>query len=414
VLRVTLVAAALSAVFDATVAGQPVAPLLVDSGMSIGAGATVSTTVGEAVARAEDAVIPSRLFEERGPARRSANIAYRVFKFAYFDLPQEQVLWVINHEIFGHGARLRERFEGPIAYDIDAPVPYGSGGGATYFDFDREPTARDLLAVSAAGMEASGVAATIIGQRAFSTGCMTARDALRYLGFELDTFAYVLGTGDEPEAPGHDVSEFLRTYNEMAAADGHRLTARTLRREVLVSLANPMLGFALYGIGRYVWTGEREVPVPAIRIADLRYLPALRYRLTSYGTEWALINELAGRLPPTSIELRIGRAPGATPWAVGVGRRNVAHRHAWRVDLDVVVWRQPGIDRAPRDVSANKLRLGAQLRGRVERALLPVWFSARDASVMVEVVVKSAGDVPGEPLGGGVNVRAGIGLPLGR
>src|SRR5215510_2552804 len=129
--------------------------------MTVGAGATIAVAIGDMVGQAEDPIVPVRLFEERGIGRRGANIAYRFVRFTLFDLPQEQFLLVANHEIFGHGGRLRERFDGPIGYRVDAPPPYGHGGGATSFDFDREPSIHEVLAISAGGMEANTLAADI-------------------------------------------------------------------------------------------------------------------------------------------------------------------------------------------------------------------------------------------------------------
>jgi hypothetical protein len=60
------------------------------------------------------------------------------------------------------------------------------------------------------------------------------------------------------------------------------------------------------------------------------------------------------------------------------------------------------------------MRLGAHLRGRLELPLMRVWFSADRATLIVDLGLKSAGFVPGEPLGGGFITRAGIGLPLAR
>src|SRR5688572_24280502 len=111
-------------------AAQNGSPVLIDRTLTVGAGATVSAALGEAIARGEDAVVPARLFRDQGVARRAANITYRIGKLVFFDLPQEEVLIVVNHEVMGHGARLRERFDGPIGYTIDPPAPYGSGGGS--------------------------------------------------------------------------------------------------------------------------------------------------------------------------------------------------------------------------------------------------------------------------------------------
>jgi hypothetical protein len=400
----------LCAATTAPVLAQVNSAVLFDPDLTVGAGASIVAAFGESVARAEDAVVPARLFSERGISRRSANIAYRFLKFVYFDQPQEQWLVVVNHEVFGHGARLRERFDGRIGYRIDAPVPYGDGGGSTSFTFGREPTVYELQAVTAGGMEADAVAARLTAHRAFSARRLRSRDAIRYLAFELDTLSYVLGTGDDPEEPGHDVSDFLQTYNAVAAAAGASpLTPREARREVLFALANPMLGYAAYSIGRYVWDGSRDVPVWAPEIGGVRWLPMVRYQLTPYGTEWSVMNELDGRIRPTQVEVRFGRAVNGTPWGVGVRQRRITSWRSWRLDLAVDVWRQPWM--ADDEISRG-LRLGAELKGRLERPLKAAWFGSAPLTLVADLGVKFSGFVPGEPLRSGVVVRAGVGLPF--
>jgi hypothetical protein len=320
---------------------------------------------------------------------------------------------VVNHEVFGHGARLRERFDGPIGYRIGVPSPYGRGGGSTTFIFDRPPSPNERMAVHAGGMEVDSMAAALVSHRAFSAQQMRPRDAIRYLAFELDTLSYVLSTDDEGEEPGHDVAAFLDAYNTAAVMAGApALTPRALRRRALIGLANPMLAYAAYGIGRYLVTGGTDVPVPALSIAGVRYLPMLRYRLVPYGTEWSLVNELGGRIRPTQIELRIGRAPDATPWGVRVRQREVAAWRAWVLEASVDVWRQPPLALAAEGSVSASPRTGLEVRGRVERPFLPVWFSAERATIAVDVGAKSTGYVPGEPLRGGLVVRGGVGLPL--
>ena len=410
---VALVAALGAAAASPAAARQVTSTAIVDRDLTVGAGATIATTLGEALARAADALVPHRLFDERGIARRGTNITFRLLKVAWFDAPQEHLLLVVNHEVFGHGARLRERFDGPIAYKIGVPAPYGRGGGSTSFIFDRTPSAHELMAVHAGGMEVDGVAAAIASHRAFSTRQMRPRDAIRYLAFELDTLSYVLSTDDEGEEPGHDVAAFLESYNTTAAAVGAAtLTPRALRRQALVALANPMLAYAAYGIGRYLVTGATNVAVPVLSIAGVRYLPMLRYRLAPYGTEWSLVNELGGRIRPTQIELRIGRAPHVTPWGIRVRQRELTTWRAWILEASLDVWRQPQLALAAGESLTESPRTGLQVRSRVERPFLPVWFSADRATIVVDVGVKSAGFVPGEPLRGGLVVRGGVGLPL--
>ena len=413
--RVSLsLAFVLAGLAGAADAGQTNSPVLVDRDLTVAAGAAISTTLGEAVAKAEDEIVPSRLFAERGALRRSANVSYRFLKYLFFDAPQEELLLVTTHEVFGHGARLRELFDGRIGYRIKAPVPYGEGGGSTSFTFDRPPGAHELLAVSVAGMEADAVGASLIAHRSFLLQRTHPRDALRYLLFEFDTLSYIWSTDDEGERPGHDVDDFLETYNEVAAALGARgLTARTLRREAFIGLANPMVVSAAVALGRYIWNGAADGAVPSLSIGGMRYLPMVRYRLTPFGTEWAVVNELNGGTRPTRIEVRIGRAPDATPWGVGL-RRDVTTWREWRVEGALDVWRQPRLTGGAFDPLSRDTHVGAQVRGRVERPLIPVWFAARPATVIVEAGVKTSGFVPGERLGGGVDVRGGVGLPLSR
>jgi hypothetical protein len=133
--------------------------------------------------------------------------------------------------------------------------------------------------------------------------------------------------------------------------------------------------------------------------------------LTPYGTEVAVMNHFAGDRWPTRAEVRVGRAPGARPWGVGLERRALANWRSWRLDGGMEIWRQPRIAE-PAGSPAQGVRFGFEIRGRAERALLPVWFSESRASVIVDVGAKTMGFVPGQPLGGGLVVRAGIGLPF--
>ena len=383
--------------------------------MSAGAGAALISTFGEAVARAENTVVPDRLFAESGVSRRAANVAFRLGRFVFFDAPQEELVMVLNHEIFGHGARLRERFDGPIGYHFSIPSPYGSGGASTTSVFDREPSPHELLAVHVGGMEADAVAADLVASRAVSRGGMTPRDAMRYLEFELDTLSYVWSTDAEGEEPGHDVFDFLEAYNELASGVGaSTLSTRTLKRQALVGLANPMLAYAAWGIGRYIATGASDVAVPMLTIAGVRYLPIFRYRLTPFGTEWAVVNEFGGRVRAMQVEFRMGRALDARPWGIAVRQRDLSAWREWTIGLAGAVWRQPKFAESADEPFPPPTQFGVHVRGRLERPLIPVWFSTNRATLIVDVGVKSAGFVPGEPLGGGVIARAGVGIPLAR
>jgi hypothetical protein len=411
--RAVALAAAVCVAAVSPAAAQVTSPVLFDPNMTVGAGATLTVTGGTALARGEDAFVPHRLFSEFGAPRRTANVAFRLLKLSWFDWPQEQLLLVVNHEMFGHGARARERFDGPIRYRFNPPSPYGTGGASTSFVFDREPTAHELMAVSAGGMEADAVGAAFLAQQAFLRQRIRPRDALRYLTFELDAITYILSTNPAGEKPGHDVTAFLDTYNDVATVMGARpLTVRTLQREALVGLANPMLAYAAAAVGWYVATGAPELTIATLSFGGVRYLPMMRYRLAPYGTEWSLVNELGGRIRPTTIELRVGQAPQATPWGVALSQRGIAAWRGWSIDAALEVWRQPRLALGDSAPSTPDARTGVLVRGRLQRQILPMWFSDQRGSFIADAAVKTNGFVPGEPLGGGIVLRGGVGIPL--
>jgi hypothetical protein len=394
-------------------------PALVDRSLTVGAGATLAVAAGDLVARAESLVIPDRLVAERGTGRRAANIAYRTGKLLLFDLPQESWLMVANHELFGHGGRVRELFDGYLDFHIDAPAPYGNGGGATFFAPERSVTIHELQAVSVAGMEVNAVGAALIAKRAFAEQRLTPRAALRYLVFELDVFDYIRNTGDDPERDGHDVSDFLELYNLSAEfAGAPRLAPATVRNESWISLANPMVASAAVAIGRYLITGDGAGRVWSLPVAGWDLMPAMRYRLTPFGTEWAVVTHVARSSRAGQVEMRVGRAPLRTPWAMA-GMVQAARPFGWQLELGGELWRQPPLALGRQrdfgiDAVGEALGFGGAIRARTESPAIRFWGNFLPASLVVDLTVKSRGFAAGDPLDRGVSLRAGLGLPIGR
>lgn len=401
--RVVGALAAISMVLHGAQAeAQPLPTAIADADMTAVAGSAVIDLAATLVGRAEDSILPPRLFEEGSAWRRSAGVSYRFAKLFALDVPQEDWLRVANHEVFGHGARLRERFSGPIRYSLGVPPPYGSGGGSTSFEFDREPTVEELLAITVGGMEANNVAAGRVGLRAIRQGETTYRDMLRYLLGRLDSVGYIVSTDDELEEEGHDVSDFIRTLRAVTGSD---LTADDLRRRAIVGLADPMLAYAVYGVAvSYLWRGRTNVAVPTFRVGEVRYLPALRFQLTPFGTEWVLDNTFvrAGRV--TRIAVRSGEAPGARSFGASVHQDSL---WTWRqagVDGDVHAWHQPRI----LDDGGIQRSTGVAAFATASFPLDAKWV--RWATIVVQGGYKTRGFIEGEPLGSGAVLRGGIGL----
>ncbi|HXI31664.1 MAG TPA: hypothetical protein VNG89_24670, partial [Vicinamibacterales bacterium] len=104
-----------------------------DRDMTPSAGTLDLFTVQHVASTFEDRwLMPSR-FDESTTVKRALGIGYRFGKWFGLDLPQDHFLMVVGHEVFGHGARLREIGARQISYSFDAPIPYGGGGAVTSF-----------------------------------------------------------------------------------------------------------------------------------------------------------------------------------------------------------------------------------------------------------------------------------------
>jgi len=323
-------------------AAPPPAPLLIDREMSPGAGATVTNGVARLLAHGEDQFVPLRLFRDEGKLRRGTNAAYRLLKLGLFDDPQENWFRVANHEVFGHGGRLRELFDGDISYQLPPPPPYGRGGGATFFEFSRTPTVEEVLSVTVGGMEANYVMARAIAQDAITEGRWNYRDAIRYYYSEYDTIHYIRSV--EPlEEEGHDVGDFLRIYNNVATRAGEKtISARQLRRNVLVSFANPLIAYSYYSTFiSYVWQGRTTAPVPMIHFGATRYLPMARFHLTSFGTEFVLDNAFVRNGRFVDVTLTWGQTVGSRTWSIGALATRLASVKQWTIGAEGMVWHRP-------------------------------------------------------------------------
>jgi hypothetical protein len=396
---VWVIGVALSLLYTTEVAAQPAAPpptpILIDRWMLPGAGATVTNGVARLIAQTEEQFVPLRLFDDQGKLRRGTNAAYRLFKLALFDDPQENWLRVANHEVFGHGGRIRELFDGHISYQLPAPPPYGRGGGATFFEFDRVPTVEEVLAVTVGGMEANYVMARALAQDAMTEGAWNYRDALRYFYAEYDTINYIRSVRPIEEE-GHDVGDFIRIYNDVAADAGEdTISSRELRRNVLASFANPLIAYSYYSsFVSYVWQGRTTAPVPMIHFGGTRYLPMMRFHLTSFGPEFVLDNAFVrnGRFIDATVTW--GQTVGSRTWSIGGLETRLVSVKDWTIGGEGTVWRRPewGGQFA---VTASR-RLGAR--------------GAHAFAFVAEGGFKTDGFAPGDPLHQGAFVRVGTAL----
>lgn len=391
-------------------AAQVAYPVLFDSDLSPHAGAATLLTFQRAVAAGEDRLLVPRPITETSGARRAATFAYRAGKLALLDVPQDELISTINHELFGHGFRFREFELRGTRYVIKWPPPYGSGGGsAEYSTPDRELRAHELLAIDIAGIEGNTVAAEMLALRAIGRGAIHYREATAYLLAILDGFDYVMGAVDTTEVTGSDVDDFLVDLNTANRGFVEPLRARSLKRRAALALANPMIGYAAYGaFVQYIGLGRTSNGIRTIRInRDIRYLPWFSFQLTPYGTEWSSDHAFVHGDRVLYASLR--RGDGRTMRTSAVELKALQLVTVGRVTLDAAtqVWRQPVLSEIGAGTPPTARTGGlatATMRVRATRAR----SASLGSSVLIQLGVKSAGFARGERLRGGPILRIGF------
>jgi hypothetical protein len=406
---VVIVIACVAGLAPGVAAAQDDRPYVViaDRDMTPAAGTADLLTVERVLADIEDRWLPPLRFDESSRLKQALGIGYRFGKWFGLDLPQDHFLMVVGHEVFGHGARLREVGAEGIEYSFDAPIPYGAGGAVTEFEGDLLVTRADALAVDTAGIEAQNVLADRIGREALAAGALHYREAWLYLESRLDGLRYIRSVS--PQSPeGHDVRSFLLDFNTDCDPPACApLDAATLKRRALLMLADPMLAYAGYAWAvSYIAYGRSSSALPMIPLPnDIRYLPAVRFEMTPYGTAVTVDSMFVRDRRFASVSVGVGDTGARHAWDVGVVAPDVLGRPRLRVDLAANLWQQPALDAPP---NAQVFMTGG--RGSVT-ARIPLGRQSGGAErvgLVVEGGYKSDGFVRGERLHAGPIVRVGV------
>ena len=403
--------------------------IVFDAYMTPAAGAEGLLTLQHLLATAEDRWLPRKIGEERSRPALALGILYRGAKFMALDVPQDHLLMVVAHEVFGHGARFRELGVGRIRYGFDAPIPYGSGDAFTNFHGEFPVSPLGLLNVSASGIEAQHALADAITERAVARGRIHYREAWLYFESRITGMTYIL-TASPTSAAGHDVADYLDKFEEACTPPCAPPTRKYVQQRALIALGDPLLYYALYGFAAsYIGSGNTTGPMPLLPMGrGIRMLPSLGFSLAPYGTEWTARStfqrgqrdEGRGKKVPavtllpgvtltggtlTGVTLRVGNTGASTTWGVGARVADVLRIGALRVDAAADVWRQPDL---LADKTSDPLHTGAGIIG-TTLVPLPRWLRSRWSNgIYVTAGYKSRGFIPGEQLSGGGVLRAGI------
>ncbi len=346
-------------------------------------------------------------------------IPARLLRTVFFDAPVAWWFGIVQHEVFGHGGRVRE-FGSTASVHLGSP--WGGGRASTSFDAAGF-TPEQLLLTRVAGSEANGWAATRMEREAVGGRPFGGLDLLFLVSNRYVTTRYVLRTTPDPVhdpgrfyqelASGGDVANYLVDLARRFTTEGTIVTPssvdpvvasewRRLRRQAWWNAADPGAWLALACAFRHVIRGDAPSPVLVPQIGGRRFLPVLSADWYPDGGVISL-EVIVGRAEEArsassqgwvSIVARRGAGRAGSFGAVGAATDRLWETRLLRIGGEAEVWNRPGAP--PR--GGMRISLSAR-KGRLK-------------AFYIDVGAKGAGHWPGRPAAPGVFFSLGLVVPL--
>jgi hypothetical protein len=258
-------------------------------------------------------------------------------------LPLNYLATVAQHEIFGHGYRIRDINHGSVkvtGYSFNAPPPYGPGGAATGYKIGPNFTTSEETCIAMAGVESTSILAIQTKFKWLEANRIDPRQSVLYLLCQHDLNLYIgsLNITDENDLDGHDIHMYIKSLNYTYT--NHFLSGARLRSLSWVNLADPFTYYAIYSWFHYLSSGK-ETKIPMIPLWDWGYLPNVRLGLTPFGPEFFVENYLLKEDRPLYFYVRGGRHSDNRYGGMGIYVPRMWKGKNGYVGLRLDGWRQP-------------------------------------------------------------------------
>jgi hypothetical protein len=228
-----------------------------------------------------------------------------------------------------------------------------------------------------------------------------------------DLNIYINGTESDisKESGGHDVASYLRQVNRAAGhrtLATHELTANDLKTQTRIVSLNPYRYLAIWTLlVRNLWSGEDSFQIPMIGLGGVRYLPAVGFELTPFGSQYRLDNLFAISRSALCITIRVGDPTFHQFWGVGFRSLGLWKWEHLGLDLEINVWDQPSLLLGGKTVSYGRCGLGGST---VFNLSSDLGRRSPSTSLVAGIGYKTDGFLGGETLRRGLIFRAGISL----
>ena len=386
----------------------------IDASWSSPIGAENLIAVHRAVYAIEDRFLKPRLFDESSKGRKSMGIFYRLGKTVLLDNVIDYLPFLIQHEVFGHGARLREFGYVDISYSLSLFPPYGSGRGSAYGSLnpERRTTRHERLGVIIGGSKANTTLSKSIRSKWLQRGHVKSREIVIFLFSSLDLSGYILNTRFRSQhRPENDIINYLRDLNLLegySPQSDYRLTLENLSTQSLITFLNPTVIWAMYAYWvPYIYHGESERELPMFKFGPVKYLPSFRFGLTPFGSEVYFENLIVNSGRVVNIFLRYGIPTFHKFGGFGIAVENLALGKRITFSPRAELWHQPALLLGGQQVRTGRSGLGGGL-------WIKLYYRVAQRNpapeLALEIGYKTDGFIQGEPLRRGFTLRFGLSL----
>jgi hypothetical protein len=282
----------------------------------------------------------------KSPVYYSTSIQARIWRLSELLLgwlPLNYLASVVEHEIFGHGYRIRDINRGRIqakGYSFNVPPPYGPGGAATSYVIGEDFTTTEESAVAIAGVESTAILALLTKFKWLEPRTIDPRQTALYLINQYDLILYIgsLNTLEESELDGHDMNSYVKSLNQTYTKN--RLKRSRLRSLSWMNLLDPFTYYSIYSWFRYVSCGK-EMHIPMIPVYGYGYLPGARLGLTPFGPEYFVENFFQKEAQSFYFYLKGGRHAKNNYYGFGFFAPKIWEYGEWNFGFRVDGWAQP-------------------------------------------------------------------------
>ncbi len=313
-----------------------------------------------------------------------------------FEVTLANFLMVIQHEVFGHGARAREFNVSNVGYHINVFT-----GKTTYpYSSFAQLSVNQQAAMSSGGVEATSIFAAQIENSFFRNGEVDSRAAVLYLLNTFDESLYAFSTTSSVMHPDNDANAYLLYVNNWFE-NSTALSSQKMKNSMIWSWLNPMIYMSGFSLIKYLFMGDNTLNFPTLHIGDARFLPTTRVLFAPYGPEYQLLVNLFTKEDKfVGVNLRYGRTSGKTSWGADLIVAPLANYECFYVENKLSIWHQPHLLQNYAPQNTNKYGFGE---------FLTLYYKlARGVYALGEVGYKVSGYMPGRQLSRGVYWNVGV------